>query len=83
MGHLQPPCSPVHDLCLCCHTCVFVPPSCPCCCSYKVHVWVDKQREAVRIDLRGGIDKTYFIGVSRLMLVQPWLCIRIIIARAV
>lgn len=32
--------------------------------SYKVHVWVDKARESVRIDFRGGIDKTYFIGVS-------------------
>lgn len=32
--------------------------------SYKVHVWVDAAREAVRIDFRGGVDKTYFIGVS-------------------
>lgn len=33
-------------------------------CSYKVHVWVDAAHEAVRIDFRGGIDKTYFIGVG-------------------
>ena len=32
--------------------------------SYKVHVWVDKARDAVRIDFRDGVDKTYFIGVS-------------------
>lgn len=31
--------------------------------SYKVHVWVDAAREAVRIDFRDGVDKTYFIGV--------------------
>jgi hypothetical protein len=28
-------------------------------------VWVDKAAESVRIDFRGGIDKTYFIKVSR------------------
>lgn len=33
-------------------------------CSYKVQVWVDKSKQAVRIDYRGGVDKTYFIGVS-------------------
>jgi len=32
-------------------------------CSYNVHVWVDKAQEAVRIDFRDGIDKTYFIKV--------------------
>jgi hypothetical protein len=34
------------------------------CRSYKVHVWVDAAKEAVRIDMRAGVDKTYFIGVS-------------------
>jgi hypothetical protein len=29
-------------------------------------VWVDAAKEAVRIDFRGGIDTTYFIGVSEL-----------------
>lgn len=30
-----------------------------------MHVWVDKAAESVRIDFRNGIDKTYFIRVSR------------------
>ncbi|KAF6265677.1 hypothetical protein COO60DRAFT_1697673 [Scenedesmus sp. NREL 46B-D3] len=29
--------------------------------SYPVHVWVDATAESVRIDFRGGIDKTFFI----------------------
>jgi hypothetical protein len=57
-----------HSLCLTllwtCSAAAAAAAAAVCVCSYKVHVWVDKAREAVRIDMRDGVDKTYFIGVS-------------------